>query len=244
MNESIFILSILILVSACLYSMVGHGGASAYLAILSFYNLANTEIRPLALMLNMVVSAIAFYQFYRQSLFDKRIFLFLCLTSIPASFIGGSIVLEQSLYKYLLGAALLVTAFRFIFPMNNENQAVVYPNPIVLLLIGAIIGFVSGLIGIGGGVLLTPLLILLRYVQLKTASGISALFIFVNSLAGLMGQGIHTLQWDTSEWGMVGFALIGGLIGSYIGSHKMDVHLLKRVLAIVLIIASIKLFIQ
>ena len=241
MPENILILYICILLVAALYSSVGHGGASGYLALMSLFSMPLASIKPVALVLNIIVSLIAFIQFYRSGFFDKKIFLTLAITSVPAAFAGSLIKLEPHVYKQILGVLLCITALRLLVPGNEKNQAGTIANPAILLIIGAGIGFISGFIGIGGGIILSPLLILLNYSNVKTTSGISALFIFVNSIAGLLGQFRQGISFSSSMYVMIAVAVIGGLIGSYIGAKQLHMSVLKKLLAVVLIVASIKL---
>ena len=241
LGETSLILYLLILLVACLYSSVGHGGASGYLALMSFFTIPIASMKPVALILNIVVSIIAFVQFYRSGFFDKKIFLLLAVTSVPFAYAGGLIVLDAVYYKQLLGVFLFFAAARLAIPTEKEVLVSETPHTAWLLLIGAGIGFLSGMLGIGGGIILSPILILLGYADIRKTAGISALFIFVNSIAGLLGyvqQGIH---FTASMAAMVILAMVGGLIGSFYGAKKFNIPVMKRVLAVVLILAAMKL---
>jgi uncharacterized membrane protein YfcA len=126
-------------------------------------------------------------------------------------------------------------------PLKKEAIVIQHLNIVLVVMIGASIGFLSGMIGIGGGIILSPLLILVRYSDIKTTSGISALFIFVNSIAGLLGQMHQGIVFSSSMSVMIAVAIAGGLIGSYIGARQLNISMLKKVLAVVLFIASLKL---
>ncbi len=241
MHEYLPILYILILLIALLYSSVGHGGASGYLALMAIFSMPLASIKPVALILNIAVSLIAFIQFYRNGFFDKKIFLLLAVASVPAAYAGGLITIHPTLYKQILGVLLFITAIRLIIPMKKEIIISGNFDVGILLGMGAGIGFVSGIIGIGGGVLLSPLLILLGYSDVKKTAGISALFIFVNSIAGLLGQLKHGIEFTSSMYIMIAVAITGGLIGSSIGAKQFNNSILKKVLACVLIFASLKL---
>jgi uncharacterized membrane protein YfcA len=232
----------LLFVVAFLYSSVGHGGASGYLALMTLFSFAPETMRPTALMLNVLVSAIAFIQFYRKDFFQWKLFWPFAVTSIPAAFLGGMISVEETLYKKILAVLLLFSVVRLV-GFNPELKGEKKQQNLALsLFLGAIIGLFSGMIGIGGGIILSPLILLLNWANLKQTAAVSALFIFVNSIAGLIGlfsKGI------TIEFTMIGFlltAFFGGLIGSYFGAAKFNSVKLKYILAVVLWIASIKLF--
>jgi len=241
MSEHILLLSLFIFLVAGLYASVGHGGASGYLALMTLLSMPIATIKPVALMLNIAVSLIAFIQFYRSGFFNKKLFVPLAIASVPAAYAGGLLSIDAHVYKQLLGGLLLISAIRLAMPLKKEAIVLQHVNIVLVVMIGASIGFLSGMIGIGGGIIISPLLILLRYSDVKTTSGISALFIFVNSIAGLLGQMHQGIVFSSSMSVMIAVAIAGGLIGSYIGAKQLNVSLLKKVLAVVLFIASLKL---
>jgi len=241
MSEHILLLSLFIFLVAGLYASVGHGGASGYLALMTLLSMPIATIKPVALMLNIAVSLIAFIQFYRSGFFNKKLFIPLSIASVPAAYAGGLLSIDAHVYKQLLGGLLLISAIRLAMPLKKEAIVLQHVNIVLVVMIGASIGFLSGMIGIGGGIILSPLLILLRYSDVKTTSGISALFIFVNSIAGLLGQMHQGIVFSSPMSVMIAVAITGGLIGSYIGAKQLNVSLLKKVLAVVLFIASLKL---
>jgi len=241
MLEHILLLSLFIFLVAGLYASVGHGGASGYLALMTLLNMPIATIKPVALMLNIAVSLIAFIQFYRSGFFNKKLFIPLAIASVPAAYAGGLLSIDPHLYKQLLGGLLFISAIRLAMPLKKEAIVIQHFNIVLVVMIGASIGFLSGMIGIGGGIILSPLLILVRYSDIKTTSGISALFIFVNSIAGLLGQMHQGIAFSSSMSVMIAVAIAGGLIGSYIGAKQLNVSMLKKVLAVVLFIASLKL---
>lgn len=238
--EYSLILYIMLFVVALLYSSVGHGGASGYLALMGILGISQTVSKPVALVLNCIVSLIAFIQFYRQGHFNAKLFGWLILASIPLAFIGGRMQLNDVLYKQILGVLLAVTALRLLFEFKASTKEHNYSIPL-LLIIGASIGFLSGLIGIGGGILLSPLLLLLGWTNAKTTAGISALFIFVNSVSGLTAQLSKGLTISQGMFGMIIIAAVGGLFGSYWGARYANNKLIKSLLAVALLIASLKL---
>lgn len=226
---------------AFLYASVGHGGASGYLALMAIFSMAPEVMRPTALLLNLFVSLTAFIQFYRGKHFIFKIFLPIALASVPMAFIGGLITIDAGLYKKLLGILLLIPIIRFLFFQNIPVTELRKSNIAISILIGGIIGFISGIIGIGGGIILSPLLLLFKWTDQKQTAAISALFIFVNSLSGLMGQLTKGIEFDTNMIGFVAVAFIGGLFGAYFGAMKFNQNVLRILLAFVLVVASYKL---
>jgi len=229
-------------VVAFLYASVGHGGASGYLALMAIFSFAPEAMKPTALLLNLFVAAIAFYHYYKQGHFNKKLFLSFAIASIPMAFLGGTIDIDASIYKKILGGLLIFAILKMLNIIGKESQ---YIKDIKIwqgLLVGGIIGFFSGLIGIGGGIILSPVILLLHWCKMKEAAAVSALFIWVNSAAGLFGQLSSGVTLTSQSFVLVGFALLGGFFGSYLGSHKFNNKHLRKVLAFVLIIASVKLF--
>ena len=232
---------LLLFVVAFLYSAVGHGGASGYLALMALFNVSPVLMRPSALVLNIFVSLMAFYQYFRKGNFNWRLFLILAAVSMPAAFLGGMVALDPTIYKRILGVILIVPIIRFagFWPQEEEEQKEI--KLWLSLLIGAGIGFLSGLIGIGGGIILTPVLLLLAWASMKEAAGISALFITVNSVAGLLGNVVIGMELGQDIFWLVAVALGGGTLGSYFGANYFSGTFLKRMLALVLLIACLKL---
>ncbi len=240
MDSSIFFYFLLFLV-AFLYSSVGHGGASGYLALMAIYGFAPEVMKPTALLLNLFVAGTSFIQFYRGKHFNWKIFLPLALVSIPMAFLGGTLSIDSHIYKKILGILLLFPIARFLFLKDTGDVEQKPSNTLLSLVIGAIIGLLSGMIGIGGGIILSPILILLHWTNQKQTAAISALFIFVNSIGGLAGQLSKGIQFSPSMYIYVAIAFIGGLAGAYFGSLKFSQDWLKKILAMVLLLASYKL---
>ncbi len=232
---------ILLFVVALLYSSVGHGGASGYLALMAIFGFAPELMKSSALILNLFVSLTSFLLFFKGGHFNWKIFIPFALASIPASFWGSTITIDPVSYKKVLGILLLFPIIRFFFYPNPKLEDKKPSNFILSLIIGAGIGFLSGLIGIGGGIILSPILLLLKWTDQKQTAAISALFIFVNSLAGLAGQYSKGINLDSSMLGFVAVAFTGGLVGAWLGSLKFDQRILKYTLATVLLMASLKL---
>ncbi|HVE61032.1 MAG TPA: sulfite exporter TauE/SafE family protein, partial [Chitinophagaceae bacterium] len=232
---------ILLFFVAFLYSSVGHGGASGYLALMALFAMSPDVMRPTALMLNLFVSLTSFIQFYRGRHFIWKLFLPFAIASIPMAFVGGFISLDEVLYKKILGVLLLIPIIRFLFFANLRPEEIKESNTFLSLLIGAAIGFLSGLIGIGGGIILSPVLLVLKWTDMKQTAAISALFIFVNSLSGLAGQFTKGIQFSPDMYVYVVIAFVGGVLGAYFGSLRFKQIILKYVLALVLIMAAYKL---
>jgi uncharacterized protein len=231
----------LLFILAFLYSSVGHGGASGYLAILVLFNAAPAIMKPSALMLNVFVSLISFILYARGGYFRWKLFLPFAIASIPAAFIGATIQLDESIYKKILAICLLfpiVRLFGFIGKEPEELNTLKWPYG---LLIGVLIGLLSGMIGIGGGILLSPILLLLHWAKMKETAAVSALFIFVNSIAGLAGHFSKGFSFEPYLMVLLLVAITAGLAGSYVGSRMFQNKVLSYILAFVLLIASVKL---
>lgn len=234
---------VLLVLVAFLYSSVGHGGASGYLALMAFFSFAPETMRPTALLINIFVSLIAFVQYYRGGFFKWNLFWPFALASFPVAFIGGMITVDVGLYKKILAVLLLFSVVRLLGIKFKTATFDVKQNVFIALLIGAIIGLFSGMIGIGGGIILSPIILLMHWADMKKTAAVSALFIFVNSLAGFAGLFTKGFEFKTEMGLMIVLALIGGIAGSYFGANKFKSEFLNKILAIVLIIASIKLII-
>ena len=231
----------LLFIVAVLYSSVGHGGASGYLALLGLWGFSTGVMRPTALVLNLMVAGISFISFYRAGYFKSRLFWPFALASVPCSFLGGMIELNTSIYKVILGMLLVFATLRMLGIFTQESGQIEKIPIIPALVIGALIGFFSGLIGMGGGVILSPIILLMRWGGVKETAAASALFIWVNSLAGLLGQWNGGVELVPSSWLLLIVALAGGIIGGYAGSFRLNHIYVRRLLAFVLIVASVKL---
>ena len=271
-------------VIAFLYSAVGHGGASGYLALMSILQVAPEHMKPVALILNLVVSGIAFIQFYRQGHFLWRLFLPIAALSIPMAYLGGFTPLKDDVYQFGLGVFLLVSVVLLninlrgrISLKNDDDKRVLADNAsqlsreylLAAAVMGGGIGYVSGLLGIGGGILLSPVLLLLGWTQQKQTAAMGAAFIFVNSMSGLVGFVQQHPLWESTAEKVSGLAgqaitdgsvleiywlsvlmivgalitpvILGGVAGSWYGSKKFSHRGMKGILSVVLLIAAIKL---
>lgn len=242
--DNIILLLILIFAAGILYSSVGHAGASGYLAAMAIFGLAPSVMKPTALILNILVASIAAVQFYRAGYFSWGIFWPFAISSIPFAFLGGAISLPGQLYKQIVGLVLLFAAYHFFSRKQSavENQSKPMPVPAAIL-IGAGIGLLSGMVGVGGGIFLTPLILFMGWGGIKQTAGISAMFILVNSIAAIAGH-ISSVRFLPDDIYMLGFAaVLGGTIGSYMGSRRFANNILYQLISIVLVIAGIKFII-
>ncbi len=278
---------LLFFVVAFLYSAVGHGGASGYLALMSIWHLAPEHMKPVALILNLVVSGIAFIQFYRQGHFLWRLFLPIAALSIPMAYLGGFTPLKDDVYQLGLGVFLVISVvllnvnLRGRISLKNDDDKCVLADDasqlsreylLAAAVMGGGIGYVSGLLGIGGGILLSPVLLLLGWTQQKQTAAMGAAFIFVNSMSGLVGFVQQHPLWESTAEKMSGVAdqaitggsvlgiywlsvsmivgalitpvILGGVAGSWYGSKKFSHRGMKGILSVVLLIAAIKLLLR
>ena len=278
---------VLFFIIAFLYSAVGHGGASGYLALMSIWHLAPEHMKPVALILNLVVSGIAFIQFYRQGHFLWRLFLPIAALSIPMAYLGGFTPLKDDVYQLGLGVFLVISVvllnvnLRGRISLKNDDALRVLSDDasgfsreylLAAAIIGGGIGYVSGLLGIGGGILLSPVLLLLGWTQQKHTAAMGAAFIFVNSMSGFVGFIQQHPLWESAAQKSVSVAqdaitggsilgiywvsvsmivgalitpvILGGVAGSWYGSKKFSHRGMKGIVSVVVLIAAIKLLLR
>ena len=241
MNDSL-LLTFLIFVAALLYSSVGHAGASGYLAAMALFNLVPDVMKPTALVLNLVVATVGTIRFARAGCFAWNVFWPFAVLSIPFAFLGGKMQLPATSYKIILGIVLLFAACRLAMQPSGPNAAGSKPVLLPLALIsGAAIGLLSGLTGVGGGIFLSPLLLFLRWADVRKTAGVSVAFILVNSAAGLIGHvaSVNNVPPEIRWWAPA--ALVGGLIGAELGSRRLAPMTMRRLLAVVLVVAGGKM---
>ena len=238
-SQTVLLLALAMGMAATLYASVGHGGASAYLAIMALAGIAPETMRPTALALNLVVSAIAFANYARAGHFDWRLFVTVAIPAIPLAFIGGMAQLPDQLYRPVVGAILLFAAIQFAWKPNRATRQP--PRPAILAGSGGALGLLAGLTGTGGGIFLSPLLLSAGWAKPRTTAAVAAAFIFVNSLAGLAGN-LSALGELPQGLGWLALAVgAGGLVGSRLGAVVVSRTILMRSLALVLVIAGGKL---
>ena len=246
---NLIIILVLIGIAAFLYASVGHGGASSYLTILAFSNMLPQEIKITTLILNVLVAGIAMFQYYKNTNYPWKYLLLLSVGSIPMAYLGGKIQLDPILYKKAIGIILIFPILQFsgFFQWAIQKKDRIwsisdYQKNIVLISFGILLGFISGLIGIGGGIILSPILLYFGWLTAKETAGLSAGFIVLNSISGLAAQ-YHVIP-QMIQFNWVYLLLVSGIfgyLGSKIGAEKFNNSTLKRMLALVLFIASIKL---
>lgn len=246
MSTDLLFLAPFFFFAAFLYSSVGHGGASSYLAILVLAGFPRLEIASIALALNVLVTLLGTANYYRAGHFDGRLLLPFILTSVPAAYLGGSLHVSEKTFSLILGAALFMAGLRFLLLGRPITPRRILPRNLLFgvgLPVGFGLGFLAGLIGIGGGIFFSPLLLLLGWADAKKTAAVSAAFIFLNSMSGLVAQ----LLKRPPDWTLLGAlaatVLVGGGIGSYIGAFRLLPATLQRLLGLVLLMASVKLLI-
>jgi uncharacterized protein len=232
------------LVAAFGYASVGHGGASAYIAAMALAGIAPAEMRPIALLLNVVVSSLGTWKFYRAGHFRWRLFWPFAVVSIPMAYLGGAVTLPGQAYKVLVGVVLLYAAVQLwrSGKSGEEMRAVREPPLGWAMLIGAAMGLLAGLTGVGGGIFLSPLLLMLGWAGTKQTSAVAAPFILVNSIAGLLaGFVAKSAALPSYVWILAAAVLVGGWLGAEYGSRRFANPVIRRVLAIVLALAGGKM---
>ena len=234
------VIALCLFVGAVLYTSVGHAGSSAYIAIMTLFNLETTVIKPTALTLNIAVSAYASWRYIRNNFFDKKLFFVLSLGAIPAAYLGGHINLPNEIYRPVVGVLLVLAGLRFIFFAASRDRVLKKVNYLLAIVMGSSIGFLAGITGTGGGIFLSPLIIWLGWNHVKQASGTVAAFIFVNSVAGLLGNYKSTSSLPDSLPLFLGAVIVGALLGTRLGISRFSSVGVKRALGAVLIIAGLK----
>ena len=243
--QQAFLLGALFFAASILYSSVGHGGASGYLAAMSLFGIAPAVMRPTALVMNIAVASISLYKFSRTSGFDWRLFWPFAITAVPMAFVGGRIQLPVLWFGVLVGCVLLFSAIRLFIETIVSKQRVrtiVGPPPIAFaLMLGAAIGLLSGLTGVGGGIFLSPLLVLTGWATVRQSAAPTAAFVLINSISGLLGllSRQPTLPDALPYW--VAAVIVGGLIGATYGSRRLGNNAMRQALAVVLVIAGAKM---
>lgn len=243
-SPMIFVVLLLLLgIMAFLYASVGHGGASGYLAVMGLFSFSPEIMKPTALFLNILVSGVAFYFYYKANTFKWNLFYPFALTSVPFAFLGGYISIETYYYKILLGLVLIFSVIKILGFANYSEVKLKEINNQKAYGIGAIIGFLSGLLGIGGGIILSPIILLLRWGNMKEVAAVSALFIGINSIAGMIGFLSNGGNMPISSIPIISVVFLFGITGAFYGSKKFNNSILRYILSFVLCVAIIKLIV-
>ncbi|HET8963377.1 MAG TPA: sulfite exporter TauE/SafE family protein [Chitinophagales bacterium] len=237
----IILFYVLLFAVAFLYASVGHGGASGYLALMALFAFVPEVMRPTALVLNIFVASVGAYQYFKHGHFNWKLLWPFTIASVPASFIGGLITLDADLYKKILGVFLLIAIIRMIYSIQIKDKELKRIPILFALIIGVVIGILSGMIGIGGGIILSPIILLMGWGNMKQTAAVSAMFILVNSISGLSGQLISGVTFSSNMWWMVVIAFAGGATGAYFGARHAKPKILSYLLSVVLLIAALKL---
>lgn len=245
MGDQVVLIATAFFLVALLYSSVGHAGATGYLAVMALVGVQPALMKPTALILNIVVASIGCYKYHKRGAISFDLLIPLILVSIPCAYLGGRLNLPPQYYKPLVGLFLLFAAYRAFFTAKRqETYATQRPSSLSLYIVGALLGFLSGLTGVGGGVFLSPLMLMYRWAPIRTISGTAAGFILVNSIAGLSGLLSSSPQMiDGMGWWIVA-VLTGGFIGAEFGSHRFSPSTIQKLLAGTLLIAGIKLLLS
>lgn len=235
-----FILLLAIGLMAVLYSSVGHGGASGYLAAMALWGLLPEEMRPAALLMNIVVTSWLLYRFQPYKLMPYKLFWPLVIASTPLAFIGGMVKIDTEAYRLLVGTMLLLAALRMLM-ISKVAESTQQPAMVVILSVGAVLGFSAGLTGIGGGVFLSPILLLFGWCTMRQSTAVAAGFILLNSVAGLAGYIASDQSWPMGAGWLVSAAFVGCLFGGELAAHRATSLTLQKLLAAVLAIAAVKM---
>ncbi len=231
------LLYLLVPIIAFLYASVGFGGATGYLAAMSFFGIPPQEMASTALILNILVSSISFSSFYRAGHLRRDLLVPFLITSIPAAFLGGYFKITDEIYSALLYAVLTFVAIRLLFfSRKQDDSRPLRRIPLVwALLIGLGIGLLSGMVGIGGGIFLSPVIIFARWGNAKQASAVAASFIALNSISGLIGRVTGgTFVLNAFGLSLLPVGLLGALVGSYWGAVRINSLGLRRALGAVI----------
>ncbi len=228
-------------VVALLYSSVGHAGASGYLAVMALLQVAPASMRPAALILNILVATLGARNFIGAGHFTPSLAWPFLVTSIPMAFLGGRLELPVDIYRSVIGVVLLLSAIRLLVQLRQEDRPGSPPSVVVAMAVGAALGFLAGLTGVGGGIFLSPLLLLAGWADLRTTAATSVVFILANSVAGLLGQvgSLDALPAGLPIWAIA--VVAGGAAGSWLGSRRLASPAIRLTLAVVLVTAGIKL---
>jgi uncharacterized membrane protein YfcA len=241
MTTADLLLAACMFLGAALYTSVGHAGASAYLALMALFGLPPAVMRPTALVLNILVAGLTSFRYVNAGLFRWRALWPFLLGAAPFAFLGGSLQIPGEIYRPMLGAVLWIAAARLLWPREIKAATDPHDPPVLLgVAIGAGIGLLSGLTGTGGGIFLSPVLLFLGWSYPKVASGVAAVFILCNSVAGLSGNLASVQSLPASLPLFAASVLAGAVVGTTLGIRFNNAVILKA-LGLVLVVAGFKL---
>ncbi|MDX2458304.1 MAG: sulfite exporter TauE/SafE family protein [Gammaproteobacteria bacterium] len=213
-------LLVFVAIMAILYSSVGHGGASGYLSAMALFGLEPAMMKPAVLTMNIFVTMLVLWRFSRTGPFNWHLFWPFAVAAVPMAFIGGAHIINSSVYRVMVGLALLLAMWRLLWE-GNDSDCIQSPALWVALPVGAVLGLVSGLTGVGGGIFLSPLLLLFHWSSMRGSVAIAAAFILLNSIAGLAGYATTATHWPAGIPVLVIIAMLGGLIGAELGARRL-----------------------
>lgn len=238
-NTSIFWLSLIVFLAAILYSSVGHGGATAYIAAMTIWGLEPVITKPTALILNIVVSAIGTFIYYRSGKFSFRVLWPFLLGSVPLAYWGSTLNVSSVIYRGILGFILIPTGIWIFFKKSNKGKQTKKGKIYLQIILGGVIGFIAGITGIGGGLILSPLLILTNWAEEKKVSGVAAAFILANSIIGIIGYLSVSKFPPSFIWYFVAASVIGGLIGSTVGTKYLNRSIIRKILGGIMVVSGV-----
>lgn len=229
---------------AALYSSVGHGGASGYLALFALSGMAAPSVIPVALVLNITVAAISFFNYWKRGHFSLSLLLPFVVTSVPAAYLGGQTTVDDEVFRLVLGLALLLVAVRLLFIRELRQRSGSMSRMqrwVIAAPVGLVLGFLSGMVGIGGGVFLSPVILLLGWAEIKGTAAVSSAFIVLNSMSGLLGHFARGTDIALPFIVLVAAVVLGGFLGSRLGAQRLSGKHLQVALGLVLVVAGGKL---
>lgn len=229
---------------AALYSSVGHGGASGYLALFALSGMAAPSIIPVALVLNITVAAISFFNYWKRGHFRLSLLLPFAVTSIPAAYLGGRVTVGDDVFRLVLGVALLLVAARLLFICGTPQRSGSVrrtPHWALSAFLGLVLGSLSGIVGIGGGVFLSPVILFFGWADMKGTAAVSSAFIVLNSMSGLLGHLAGGADIALPVAILVAAVVLGGWLGSRLGARRLSTEHLQMALGLVLVVAGGKL---
>ena len=239
MEAGLVMMIMAIFAAAVLYSSVGHGGASGYLAVMALAGLAPGDMKPAVLTMNIFVTVLVFARLYRAGYFKPELFWPFATASVPMAFVGGALMVEMSLFRIIVGVSLLLAALRmFVHTPKGEERA---PHWGIALPVGAVLGLVAGLTGVGGGIYLSPIVLLLGWASIRESAALASAFVLLNSIAGLAGFVVMGGAWPSGVPFYVLAALVGGVVGSELGARALSPQRLGHILGLVLLVAGLKM---